>query len=161
MKALIVYDSFFGNTEKIAITIGKAFKEEQNSGAYRVNDIQPELIDNIDLLILGSPTRKFQATPAIKTFISKIPRDKLKDVQVSSFDTRVDEKDIKASFLRFLIRTFGYAAEPLAKKLTKKGGNLIIKPEGFFVKDTEGPLKDGELERAEEWGKQIKKKINN
>ena len=78
MKTLIVFDSYFGNTEKIAFAIKDAFQNEEISGIFRVNDIKPELIDQIDLFLIGSPTRKFQPTPACKTLISKIPRDKLK-----------------------------------------------------------------------------------
>ena len=47
------------------------------------------------------------------------------------------------------------AAEPIATSLTKRGGTLIIPPEGFFIKDKEGPLKEGELERSAAWAQQI------
>jgi hypothetical protein len=57
--------------------------------------------------------------------------------------------------LRLFVKLFGYAAKPIADRLTKKGGELMIRPEGFFVEDTEGPLKTGELERAVGWVQQI------
>ena len=53
-------------------------------------------------------------------------------------------------------RVFGYAAKPISEKLRRKGGELIVAPEGFFVKDVEGPLKEGELERAEAWAREIR-----
>jgi hypothetical protein len=53
------------------------------------------------------------------------------------------------------VKLFGYAAKPIAYKLEKKGGSLVIPPEGFLVKASEGPLKDGELERAADWAKLI------
>jgi hypothetical protein len=57
---------------------------------------------------------------------------------------------------RFLyVRTFGYAAKPIARSLTKKGGELHLPPEGFYVQGMEGPLVEGELERAEDWARQI------
>ena len=77
-------------------------------------------------------------------------------MKVGAFDTRVSIEDIHSGFLKWLINIFGYAAEPLAKRLTRRGGKLIIPPEGFYVNDTEGPLKEGELERAKEWGKKIR-----
>jgi len=55
------------------------------------------------------------------------------------------------------VKLFGYASKPIAYKLEKKGGTLIISPEGFFVKESEGPLKDGDLERAVDWTKLITK----
>jgi hypothetical protein len=55
-----------------------------------------------------------------------------------------------------MVDFFGYAAIPLAKRLKSKGGNLVSEPKGFYVQDTKGPLKDGELERAEYWDRKIK-----
>jgi hypothetical protein len=49
------------------------------------------------------------------------------------------------------VKTGGFAAKPISKMLTEKGGNLILPPEGFFVAGDQGPLKDGELERAADW----------
>ena len=57
--------------------------------------------------------------------------------------------------LPFFVGLFGYAAKPISDRLKKKGGELIIPPEGFFVEGIEGPLKEGELERAADWAKQI------
>jgi flavodoxin I len=53
------------------------------------------------------------------------------------------------------VKLFGYAAEPIAAKLQKKGGTLAAPPEGFFVGGTEGPLKEGELERAAQWARRV------
>jgi hypothetical protein len=54
-----------------------------------------------------------------------------------------------------MVKLFGYAAKPIANRLTKKGGVLTMEPEGFFVEGTEGPLTDGELERAAAWAQRI------
>ena len=48
-----------------------------------------------------------------------------------------------------------YAAERIAKDLVKKGGRLVAEPEGFIVENKEGPLKQGELERASKWAKEM------
>jgi hypothetical protein len=61
----------------------------------------------------------------------------------------------KVRILALFVRLFGYAAEPIADRLRKKGGELIVPPEGFLVDGTEGPLIEGELERAADWGSQI------
>jgi len=59
--------------------------------------------------------------------------------------------------LLFFVRLFGYAAKPIAEKLKGKGGKPTIPPEGFFVKGMEGPLEEGEIERATSWAKEIVK----
>ena len=156
MKAIVVYESVFGNTEQVARAIGKAYAHEEGSGTYHTDQIRPDQLKGADILILGSPTQKFQAMPGAKKFIRKIPSGGLKGIKIATFDTRVSTEDIKSGFLRFLLNLFGYAAKPLANRLKRKGGELISPPEGFYVKDTKGPLKDGELERAEEWGNQLK-----
>jgi len=45
----------------------------------------------------------------------------------------------------------GYAAEKINKKLEKIGSHIIEKPIGFYVKDSEGPLIEGEKEKAQRW----------
>ena len=59
--------------------------------------------------------------------------------------------------LRLLMKMGGYAAPRITNAFKKKGGNLAVTPEGFFVKGKEGPLKEGELERAASWAKEIAK----
>ena len=153
MKTLIVYDSIFGNTEKIALAISNSLSSKGNVETCRVSAIKLEQLIGLDLLIVGSPTRAFRPTKAITNFLKKISSNGLKGVKVAAFDTRISPTDVNSRFLDILVKLFGYAAKPIADKLERKGGELIISPEGFFVKGTEGPLKDGELERAMDWAK--------
>lgn len=157
MKALTIYDSFFGNTEQIAQAIGNALGSQEDIEILRVGDVKPEQLTGLTLLVVGSPTRGFRPTPAISNLLKRIPRNGLSGVKVAAFDTRFSMDEIESSvfILRILVNTFGYAAKPISDRLKKKGGELIIPPEGFFVKGTEGPLRKGELERAADWAKQI------
>ena len=155
MKALVVYDSFFGNTEKIARAIGMSLGAAADVTTSRVSDLQPEQLAGATLLVVGSPTRKFRPTPAITRLVKNLAARQLEGVGVAAFDTRIDTGDIKFALLRFLIHRAGYAARPIAAGLTKSGGELLAAPEGFFVGGTEGPLKTGELERAGAWARQI------
>ena len=157
MKALTIYDSFFGNTEQIAQAIGNALGNQEDVEILRVGNVKPEQLTGLTLLIVGSPTRGFRPTPAISNLLKRIPRNGLDGVKVAAFDTRFSMDEIESSvfILRILVNVFGYAAKPISDRLKKKGGELIIPPEGFFVKGTEGPLKEGELERAADWAKQI------
>ena len=154
MKALIVYDSFFGNTEKIALAIGKAFGNAKEVTICKAVDVKPNMLDGLDYLIVGSPTRAFSPSPATKSFLKGIPSKQLVGVKVTAFDTRIAMTDKLPGFLRFLVKLFGYADKPI---LEKKGGQETIPSEGFFVLDSAGPLEKGELERAVLWVKQIKK----
>ena len=159
MKALVVYDSVFGNTEKVAQAEGQAMGQALGSQAevqtLRVGDVKPEHLTGLEALIVGSPTRAFSPTPAIKRWLNGLVPKSLKGVKVAAFDTRFDIESPGPAILKFLVKIFGYAAKPIGDRLTRKGGDLTLPPEGFYVEDTEGPLRDGELERAADWARQI------
>ena len=86
--------------------------------------------------------------PAIQDFLKNIPKSDIDGINVAAFDTRFSKRWVKI---------FGFAAKKIADTLEKKGGNLIVPPEGFIVKDTKGPLEEGELERAANWLKLVVK----
>jgi len=146
MKALIVYDSVYGNTEKIARTIAEAITPSDEVRVLRASEANPSELASIDLLIVGSPTRAGRPTPAIQDLLNKVPKPSLQGINVAAFDTRISTK---------LVGVFGYAAGRIAGNLKRKGGTLIAFPEGFFVTGGKGPLKEGELERAVSWAKGI------
>jgi flavodoxin len=155
MKALVVYDSVFGNTEKVAQAMGEALSEQVDAEVRKVGDVKPEDLSGLDALIVGSPTRAFSPTPDTKTFVGSIPANSLNGVKVTAFDTRIAVENTNSAILRFMVKIFGYAAKPIANRLKRKGGELAMAPEGFFVEGTEGPMTEGEIERAKAWAKQI------
>jgi flavodoxin len=161
MRAIVAYDSVFGNTGQIAQAIGDALRTRGEVETLQVGDVQPGQLADLDLLIVGSPTRQFKATPATTSLLKGIPKDGLAGVRVAAFDTRFTEDEIeKVRILVFFVKIFGYAAEPIADRLEKKGGEPVVPPEGFFVTDVEGPLLEGELERAATWARELAAKLS-
>jgi flavodoxin len=144
MKALIVYDSVYGNTEKIARAIAGALTPSGEVKVLRAGEVNPSELESVDLIVVGSPTQGGRPTLAIKEFLNQVPERAIKGVNVAAFDTRFSTK---------LVAIFGYAAGKIAGSLKTKGGTLVLPPEAFFVKGKEGPLKEGELERAAGWAK--------
>ena len=144
MKIVIVYDSVYANTEKIARAIAEAISPANEVKVLRAGEANPPELASTDLLIVGSPTHAGRPTTAIQDFLNRAPELSLKGVKVAAFDTRATSKFTKI---------FGNAAGRIAGHLTKKGAVLITSPEGFFVTGTKGPLKQGELERAAAWAK--------
>jgi flavodoxin len=156
MKALVVYDSQYGNTERIAQAIGHTLGLQEDVQVLRVGEVTTEHLAGTTLLIVGSPTQRFRPTMGTMDFLKRIPKDGLKGIKVAAFDTRLTEKEIGENrILAFFVRIFGYAAKPISNELEKKGGERILPPEGFYVDGMEGPLIEGELERASEWAKQM------
>jgi flavodoxin len=160
MKAMVVYDSAYGNTEKIARAIGDALGTQGEVTVVRAGDAKPDQLAGLALLVVGSPTQKFSPTGTTTGFLKGIPKNGLQGVKVAAFDTRFPVSEVeKVRILAFFVRIFGYAAEPIAGRLQKKGGDVVVPPEGFYVSGTEGPLLEGELERAADWAKEILKTL--
>lgn len=161
MKAMVIYDSVFGNTAQIAQAIGNGLSNApgapEDVELRQIGNVKPEYLVGLDVLIVGSPTRGFRPTPATSDFLKSIPKNALRGVKVAAFDTRFTEEEINSHgvVLSKLVSVFGYAAKPISDRLEKKGGELAAPPEGFYVDGTEGPLTEGELERAAEWAGQI------
>jgi flavodoxin I len=144
MKTVVVYDSVHGNTEKIARAIAEAVGLSGKARVLRAGEAQLSDLNAIDLLMVGSPTLGGRPTPAVQEFLGRMPAGALRNLSVTSFDTRVK---------MFFARLFGYAADRIAVNLKEKGGFVARAPEGFIVKGRKGPLADGELERAAAWAR--------
>ncbi len=146
MKSLVIYDSLYGNTEKIAQVIAHSLSTE----AILFSKINAADLEKVDLLIVGSPTHGGRPTVELHKFLENLPENSLNNKKVAVFDTRLLEQDLNFA-LKLLVRIIGYAAPKMAKLLEAKGGTLLIPPEGFIVKGKEGPLAPDEIERAQKW----------
>ncbi|MBU0490614.1 MAG: flavodoxin family protein [Chloroflexi bacterium] len=144
MRTLIVYDSLHGNTAQVAQAIGDALAGEVV--VRRAGEAAGAEVKAFDLLIVGSPTHGGRPTEAMQGWLDRIPPAVLQGILVAAFDTRFSTR---------LVRVFGYAAPRIADSLEKKGATLLVPPTAFFVKGREGPLKEGELERAARWAQEI------
>ena len=144
MKTLIIYDSLYGNTKIIAEAIGEAMPGQVT--LINVIEVDISEIGAYDLLLIGGPTHSGGISEKIEALLEEIPPSVLEGKPAAAFDTRMTNK---------FILLFGCAAPKIARNLEEKGSTLVGKPEGFFVSGGEGPLKEGEVERATAWGKEI------
>jgi flavodoxin len=143
LKVLVVYDSLYGNTEKIARAIAGAVAPPDTVRMIRVGEAGAADLEDVGLLFLGSPTQGGQATKVTQAFLDNIPAGALEGVKTAAFDTRLKTKWVKL---------FGYAAGRIEAALKGKGATLL--PPGLFiVKGNKGPLLEGEEERAVEWAR--------
>jgi flavodoxin len=144
MKTLIVYDSQFGNTEKVAKAFGGAITGEVK--VMRAGEAALADLNGIDLLIIGSPTQGGRPTKPVLAFLNSLPESSLKNVKTAVFDTRLTTK---------LVVLFGYAGGKIASSLKGKNNTPVLPVEGFLVKGSKGPLADGEEARAIAWAKKV------
>lgn len=143
MKALVIYDSQFGNTEQIAREIGTELGMNGWARVISVSDFETPDLAGVELLVVGGPTQIHGVSPNMRQFLDFLPSSALHGVNAAAFDTRV-------SGMKLLT---GSAADGIAKRLTKHGANLVDKPVSYLVTGREGPLAEGELERASAWAK--------
>jgi flavodoxin len=154
-KSLVIYDSMYGNTEKVARAIAVALASETSVETRSVGEVALEDLGRVDLLLVGSPTQGFRPTKAMMDLLRRISTRGLKETKAAAFDTRFEAGKLASAPLRLLIKTGGYAAPRIGASLKKAGGVLVLPPEGFYVEDKEGPLKAGELDRASAWAKSV------
>jgi flavodoxin I len=145
MNALVIYDSTFGNTEQVARAIADSLGERGSVRLVRVSEASSPDLEGLDLLVLGCPTQRHKPTPVVQAFLASIPRRALGGMSAAAFGTRYR----KARWLT------GSAARAIAKGLRKAGASLLLPPESFFVAAREGPLEEGELQRAGDWAREI------
>jgi flavodoxin len=149
MKTLIVYDSLYGNTETIAEAVAKGIIG--NVKVIKVGNAKTADITDVNLLIIGSPTQGGRYTKTLEPFLNEITGCINDNIKIAVFDTRMPAKWVKI---------FGYAAGKIADYFKKAGFVPVVPPEPFMVESAKGPLLAGEVERAEEWGKNINRMIN-
>jgi flavodoxin len=148
MRTVVVYDSKFGNTEKIADAIARGVGTLGTVDVMDTAEAVERPAERPDLLLIGGPTQKRAATPALRDFVDALPPT-LDGVPVAAFDTRY----------RGSTWLMGSAAAEAAKVLRKSGAVLVAPPTSFYIKRG-GPLElqgleAGEIERAEAWGREV------
>jgi flavodoxin len=123
--------------ETIAKTLGNDTK------ISHVSDFKNEDLKGVDLLIVGSPILGWRPSEDTMAFLMSFGANQLKDIKVATFDTR----------MKIIIH--GDATKKMSEILAKLGAKVIVEPNWFVVTGKEGPLAEGELERAQEWAKKI------
>ena len=171
MKASVVYESMFGNTRQVAEAIAAGIREVDPSARVtvaRADTAKPDEAAAAGLLVVGGPTHVLRMSS---------PRSRQQGLQAAQKATGQPHHDLEpgaagpgmrewllalpparpgrraAAFdTRLPSRLAGGAARSAARELRKHGYQLAAKAEGFVVTGSEGPLRDGELDRARKWG---------
>ena len=149
MNTLVVYDSQFGNTQRLANAIAQTLREYGAARAVSVNQPESTKLEGVDMLILGCPTQGWRPTPAIASLLENIATESWRDLKIACFDTRFHKP-------RWLT---GSAAVRMAHALQLMGIAPIMPPESFFVTESHGPLASGEEARAVRWAQQLHEKV--
>lgn len=162
MKALVVYESMFGNTEQIARAVAAGLSETVDVQLTEVADATDPDPD-IALIVAGGPTHAFSMSRentradaiskgapegeqehGLREWMAALPSSQHAE-KIATFDTKIKS-------MRHLP---GSAAKSAAKVARRHGYESVAKAESFYVDDVDGPLLDGEIDRARAWGRQL------
>ncbi|GAB4004617.1 flavodoxin family protein [Glycomyces albus] len=157
MRAVVVYESMFGNTKQLAETVAAALAERMAVELVEVGEAPKVLDPEIGLLVVGAPTHAFSLSrPATREEAAKQAphglvskgigvREWLEEVEAPR-GTRAAVFDTRAK-----LRVPGSAARAATRRLRRAGFRIAGRPESFSVERTPGPLVPGEAQRAHRW----------
>jgi len=146
MRALVIYDTSYGNTAVIAKAICSGLGDGAMAREVETLDVSDRA--KFDLYVVGSPTQAGRATPSIRAWLQQVPREVVEDARFAAFDTRLPTN----GKLGLLMRLIGHAAPRIARELRSRGAIEVAPHQGFTVIAKAGPLAQGEVQRATAWG---------
>jgi flavodoxin len=164
MRAVVVFDSMFGNTGKIAEAVAEGLSAHGTVTLVGVADAPARLDSDVDVLVVGGPTHAHglsrttsrRVTPKLAAQGATEGRiglkewlDGLTDPPYATFSAAFDTRFHKPRWLT------GSAAVRASRMLRHRGCQPVLAPESFFVEHAPGPLLPGELERAKDWGRRV------
>lgn len=163
MKAIVVYESLWGNTAAIAKAIAEGIGPEAR--ALSTAEATAAVTADADLIVAGAPVMAFSlpsdrvrqsigtdkrhvnnppnlSAPSMRSWLAALPNGKGK---AAAFDTQ--------------FKWSPSATGKIMKGLERAGYQKAANPQKFIVKGTYGPMHDGELERARAWGGELAKLV--
>ena len=167
MSALVVYESMFGNTKRVADAVADGIAEHLPVETVEVSEAPTEIPPGVELLVVGGPTHvhgmttvRTRSTAALRASSPLVSRGegirewleharpKIKSTPAAAFDTRISGPAILT----------GSAAGGFARRLRSAGFRLIGPSRSFLIR-SKAPQEDGlvagELEAARAWGAQL------
>ena len=143
-KAIVLFDTKFGNTEKIAKALALGMeKQEIEVDCVNVENAQIDTLAEYDLVAIGGPTHGFSMSAPMKTFVKKLENLNLKNKSAFAFDTRTGS------------RFWGSAAKSIEKRLKGIGMVIVKSRSSATVKGLKGPLQEGMEKKFEKIGAEL------
>jgi len=147
-RAIIVYHTEFGNTEKIAKALAEGIRTQGvDVDCLKTTEADTGKLGEYDLLALGGPTHAFGISKPMKDFLQKLETANLSGKKAFAFDTKMKS------------RLAGSAAKGIEKKLQKLGMTIVKPHTSAYVKGREGPLEEGTEETFKQVGVDIVKSL--
>jgi menaquinone-dependent protoporphyrinogen IX oxidase len=151
MKGIVLYDTSYGNTKKIAETIAETLKESEiDIDLFHVKEVKKLNAKDYNFLVLGSPTKFGTMSFAIRFFLGKVKSEEWMNKPFAAFDTENPENMEKKEWS---------AAEKIAERLRDKKMNQLLPALKAAVLGQKGPLQEGEIERTKGYARELAIKL--
>jgi len=169
MKAVVVYESMFGDTRTVAEAIGDGLGLKFEVTVVPVNRAADDWLAGIDLLVVGGPTH-VRGMSRPKTRAGAVDQASQPESGITLepgaaeaglrewFSALTDAPPYAAAFdtrVQMSPLVTGRAAPRIARSLQRRGCQLIAEPESFLVTAKQPALVVGERERARAWGQTL------
>jgi len=156
MKGIVVYDTSYGNTRKIAETIAETLRESGiEVDLFDVKDVKKLSAKDYDFLVLGSPSPFGTMSLAIRGFLGKVKSEEWISKPFAAFDTENPE-NIERSRIE---KKEWSAAEKISEKLRDKKMNQLLPVLKALVFGQKGPVKEGEIDRTKDYARELATKL--
>jgi flavodoxin len=148
VKAVVVYDSLYGNTERLAQALARGIAGGGvEADAFKVDGLDVERLARYDLIAVGGPTHMAGASKPMKRLLTDMRTVDLRGRKGFCFDTRNESR-----FNAFDINGAGKRIEGRMKRMKVE----MLKPRASAtVEGREGPLEEGALKRFQEMGVEL------
>jgi flavorubredoxin len=160
MKAVVVYESLWGNTAAVARAIAEGIGPD--TPAVTTDTVSAEMIADADLIVAGAPVLAFSlATDAMRKSVATseasapVPPDLAHPSLRSWLDALPAGTARCAAFETRIWWSPRGATGDIESRFERAGYRIVAKAQKFVVKDKYGPLREGEVERARQWGMEL------
>jgi menaquinone-dependent protoporphyrinogen IX oxidase len=145
-KAVVIYDSKYGNTRSVAERVAEIMRDKGNVEAsiLFVNDVDVNQLPSFDIIVLGTPNHWGRLTKKFKTMISELKNVDLSGKKIALFDTCFMADADKAT-------------ASMEKRILKVSPNVqFLSPHMSVVVDhAKGPVAEGEMSKVDEFGERV------
>lgn len=168
MRTVIIYESFYGNTARIAEELASVARRHGEVRVERADEAGPDVVEGADLVLIGGPTHlhglSHRATrqsgladaaahddrppgsdaagPGLREWFHRV--DRVSGTAAVAFDTRLDGPEVMT----------GRASLGISRRLRHHGFTEVAAPRSFLV-DKENALLAGEVDRARSWAESV------
>ena len=145
-KAVIVYESKYGNTRRVAEAIAKGMREVSGTEAAlrELKEVDIKELKDFDAIVVGSPNHIGTATQSVRKFIGEMGKLGLEGKVVAVFDT-------------YMGGDFKKAVKKMEKAIKEKVGGVKLPVPGLSIRvdKMKGPVTEGEMPGAREFGEKV------